>query len=84
MKVTVLERRNNMEWYEYLKEKNIWCSNIYLADVVIVNKVENIRRGLDIIDIMLMRGKEVICIKNKFGKEYYVCNHLIKEGALYI
>jgi len=84
MRVYVLEEENNMEWYEYLKEKNMWCSSIYLADVIIVNKVENIRRGLDVVDGALMMGKEVICIKNKFGREYYVCNHLIKEGAMYV
>jgi len=84
MKVYILEQENNKEWHEYLKGKNMWCGNLLLADVVIVNRVENIRRGLDIVDSMLMLGKEVICIKNKFGREYYVCNHLIKEGAMYV
>jgi len=84
MKVYVLEPKNNMEWYQYLKGKNIWCSNVYNADVVIINRVINIRKGLDVIDQVLMLGKEVICIKNKFGREYYVCNHLIKEGAIYV
>lgn len=84
MKVYVLENQNNVEWCEYLKLKNLLCNNIYIADVIIVNKVENIRKGLDIIDGALMLGKEVICIKNKFGRKYYVCNHLIKEGAMYI
>ena len=84
MKIYVLEPKNNIEWYEYLISKNIWCSNVLEADVVIVNRVENIRKGLDVVDSMLMLGKEIICIKNKFGKEYYVCNHLIKEGAIYI
>ena len=55
-----------------------------LADVVIVNRVENIRRGLDVVDVMLALGKEVICIKSGYGKEYYVCNYLIKDGAIFI
>ena len=84
MKVYVLEQENNIEWCEYLKMKNVLCTNIYIADVIIVNKVEKIRKGLDIVDSALMLGKEVICIKNKFGREYYVCNHLIKDGAMYI
>lgn len=84
MKVYVLEPRNNIEWYRYLRNKNIWCSDVYKADVIVIDRVINIRNGLDIVDQMLMLGKEVICIKNKFGKEYYVCNHLIKEGAKYI
>ena len=84
MKVYLLEYENNKDLCEYLKERNMWCNDMFLADVVIVNKVENIRRGLDVVDSMLMQGKEVICIKNKFGKEYYVCNHLIKEGAMYV
>lgn len=84
MRVYVLEEENNIEWCKYLKTKNMLCRNIYIADVIIVNKVENIRKGLDKIDFALMLGKEVICIKNKFGREYYVCNHLIKEGAMYI
>lgn len=84
MKVYVLEVSNNVEWYKYLKTKNIWCGDMYKADAIIVNRVKNIRKGLDIVDAMLMQGKEVICIKNKFGREYYVCNHLIKEGAMYV
>lgn len=84
MRVYLLEPKNNIEWYEYLRSKKIWCSNAYEADVVVINRVENIRRGLDIVDSILMAGKEVICVKNKFGREYYVCNHLIKEGAMYI
>ena len=84
MKVYVLEKENNVELWKYLKVKNILCTNIYSADVIIVNKVVNIRKGLDVIDIALMMGKEIICIKNRFGKEYYVCNHLIEEGAIYI
>lgn len=84
MRVYVLEPKNNEEWYKYLISKNICCNNVFESDVVIINRVENIRKGLDIVDAMLMLGKEVICVKNKFGKEYYVCNHLIKEGAMYI
>ena len=84
MKVYVLEPKNNIELCKYLRDKKVYEKNLTLADVVIVDKALNVRRSLDIIDIALMRGKEILCIKNGFAKEYYVSNHLIYDGAKYI
>lgn len=84
MKVYVLEPKNNIELCKYLRDKKVYEKNLTLADVVIVDKALNVRRSLDIIDIALMHGKEILCIKNEFAKEYYVCNYLIKDGAKYI
>lgn len=84
MKIYLIEINNNKELYKYLKNKYILVYNLNQADVVIVNKVYNIKLALDLIDYALMKGKEVICIKNKYAKEHYVCNYLIKNGAMYI
>lgn len=84
MKVYVLEPKNNIELCKYLRDKKVYEKNLTLADVVIVDKALNVRRSLDIIDIALMHGKEILCIKNGFAKEYYVSNHLIYDGAKYI
>ena len=84
MKVYVLEPKNNIELCKYLRDKKVYEKNLTLADVVIVDKALNVRRSLYIIDIALMHGKEILCIKNGFAKEYYVSNHLIYDGAKYI
>ena len=84
MKVYVLEPKNNIELCKYLRDKKVYEKNLTLADVVIVDKALNVRRSLDIIDIAWMHGKEILCIKNGFAKEYYVSNHLIYDGAKYI
>ena len=84
MKVYVIEPLNNIELCEYLREKKVYVKNLTLADVVIVDKALNVRKSLDIIDIALMHGKEILCIKNGFAKEYYVSNYLINDGAIYI
>ena len=67
---------------KYLKERNVYINNLTLADVVIVDKAINIRKALDTVDFALMNGKEILCFKNECKKEYYVCNYLIKEGAI--
>ena len=86
MKIYLVERINNKELYYYLKQKYIIVSrrNLDKASVIIVNKVHNVRQALDIVDFALSKGIEVICIKNNFAKEHYVCNYLIKNGASYV
>ncbi len=84
MKVYVLEPKNNIELCKYLIERKVYINSLTLADVVIVDKALNIKRSLDIIDCALMKGKEILCVKNGLGKEYYVSNYLIKDGAKFI
>lgn len=84
MKIYLIEINNNKELYKYLKNNYVIVYSLNEADVIIVNKVFNVKLALDSIDYALMKGKEVICIKNKYAKEYYVCNYLIKNGAMYI
>lgn len=84
MKVYVLEPLNNIELCKYLKNRKIYVNTLTLADVVIVDKVYNVKEGLNKVDYALMQGKEIICFKNKFAKENYVSNYLIKDGAMYI
>lgn len=86
MKIYLIESVNNKELYDYLRQKYIVVTNrrLYEANVIIVNKINNIRLALDIIDYALSQGKEIICIKDSFSKEYYVSNYLIQNGANYI
>ena len=86
MKIYLIESTSNKELYNYLKQKYVVVTKTDLneAHVIIVNKVHNIREALDIVDFALNKGKEVICIKNNFAKEYYVCNYLIQNGASYV
>lgn len=86
MKICLIEINNNKNLYNYLNQKYeiVDVKNISQASVVIVNKVYNIKRGLEIIDFALNSGIEILCIKNNFAKEHYVSNYLIKDGATYI
>ena len=84
MRVYVLEPKNNIELCNYLIERKVYINSLTLADVVVVDKVINIREGLDRIDFALMQGKEILCFKNEFKKENYVSNYLIKDGARFI
>ena len=86
MKIYLVESASNKELYNYLKQKYIVVNKTRLneANVIIVNKVHNVRQALDIVDFALNKGQEILCIKNNFAKEHYVCNHLIKDGAIYI
>lgn len=86
MKIYLVEENNNKELCDYLNKKHVLVtkSRIKEAKVIIVNKVNNVKNALDIVDFGLSQGKEIICIKNNFAKEHYVCNYLIKNGANYI
>ena len=86
MKIHIIESENNKEVVTCLNKKHelLKVENVDKAEVIIVNKAYNVKRALDIVDYALSRGVEVICIKNKFGKEYYVCNYLIQNGAMYV
>lgn len=86
MKIYLIESTLNKELRDYLKQKHIIVTKRKLneASVIIVDKVHNIRQALDIVDFALNEGKEIICIKNNFAKEHYVCNYLIQNGASYV
>ena len=89
MRILVIESERNREIVEFLENTNKYViqndiTMLSECNIVIVGLVQNIREALDIIEIALQYGIEIICIKQKFCKESYVCNLLIKEGALYI
>jgi len=86
MNIYLLEKNNNQELYDYLNKRYLVVEDkdIRKAKVVIVNKVYDVRQALDIVDFALSQGIEILCIKNKFAKEHYVCNYLIKNGARHI
>lgn len=84
LKVYLIEKENNKELLKIIQEKRIIVNNLKTANVIVVDKVKNIKEALNEIDYALMQGIEVICIKNIFSKEGYVANYLIKDGASYI
>lgn len=84
LKVYLIEKENNKELVEVIKEKRVIVDNFKLANVIVVDKVTNIKDALDKIDFALMKGMEILCIKNIFSKEGYVANYLIKDGANYV
>lgn len=84
MKIYLLEPKSNMELYNYLNARYNLTNNILDSNVIIIHKVCNIKLGLDIVDLALKYGIEIICIKSCFAKEHYVTNYLIKNGANYV
>ena len=86
MKLYLIESENNKDLYKFLIEKYVIVNKNELkqANVIVVNKVYNIKDGLDIVDFALNNGIEIICLKNNFAKEHYLCNFLIQNGACYI
>ena len=69
LNVYILEEGINLELSSYLKVRFNVVNNVDKADVILVNRVINIQKGLQIVDYSLMKGKEIVCIKNKFGRE---------------
>lgn len=84
LKVYLIEKENNKELVSVIKEKRVIVDNFKTANVIVVDKVTNVREALDKIDFALMQGTEILCIKNIFSKEGYVANYLIKDGANYV
>ena len=86
MKIYIIEKENNMDIYNYLTlKKHLVLDKIqYLnkCNVVIVSRVQKIKEALEIIDISLQSGVEVVCIKPKYND--FVCNLLIKDGATFV
>ena len=85
MKVFVIESELNKEIVEHISKKYIIQNNInklYECGAVIVGRVKNIKLALEIIDVVLQLGIDVICVKENVNN--FVCNLLIKEGAIYI
>lgn len=87
MKIFVIENELNSEIVEYISKKydiEKEITKLNSCGVVIVSLVKDIKLSLQIIDIALQCGIEVVCIRPKFCKEAFVCNLLIKEGAMYV
>lgn len=55
-----------------------------LVDVIIVGRVKKVSLGLEIIDMALIDGKEIICVCGKGGKLWYLSRHLANDGAIVI
>lgn len=60
------------------KEKLLLC----IIDGLILARVSNIEKGLDVVDFMLEEGRDVFAVPgNILYKENYLANHVIKQGA---
>lgn len=86
MNIYIIEKENNMDIYNYLTLKsylvqdNVQCLN--KCNVVIVSRVQKVKEALDIIDISLQNGAEVVCIKPNYND--FVCRLLIRDGAIFV
>lgn len=86
MRIYIIEKENNMDIYNYLTlKKHLVLDKIQhlnKCNVVIVSRVQKIKEALEIIDISLQNGVEVVCIKPNYND--FVCNLLIKDGATFV
>lgn len=86
MNIYIIEKENNVEIYEYLKGKkyNIVekLTDLHKCNAVIVSKVKKTREALELIDVGLQLGLDVICLKEP--KYNFVCNLLIQDGACFV
>lgn len=84
MNIYIIEKENNEDIYNYLSLKNYLIQDklqyLNKCSVVIVSRVQKIKEALDIIDMSLQNGAEVICIKPNYND--FVCRLLIRDGAI--
>ncbi len=67
--------RNELLIYELI--------SIALADVVIINKVNNIKLGFELLDFALDLGKDVYAVPGDiYNSDSYLSNYSIKTGAV--
>ncbi len=60
---------------------NILC--LFIADDVVINKVTNIKEGLEMLDLALEFGKDIYAIPGDiFERENYLANFALKHGAI--
>lgn len=94
LNIYVLDIHLNIDLKKYLQIKynvlktdekynNSKFNFINQADVILVSNVKNISEGLEIIDIALSMGKEIVCVMDKLN-ENYLAYILKKDGAISI
>lgn len=94
LNIYIIELENNKELLNYISTRfNVIKTYNYaklekyiekVIDVIIIAKVTNIERGIQIVDHALSCGKEVVCIRGTFEKKWYLSRHLSKDGAITI
>lgn len=86
MNIYIIEKEQNVEIYEYLKSKkyNIVenLTELHKCSAIIVSKVKKTREALELIDVSLQLGLDVICLKE--SQYNFVCNLLIQDGACFV
>ena len=76
-----VQLKNNMDSFK-LDYISTYISCL-IADELVINKVSNIKRGINGMDIMLNTGKDIYAIPgNIFEYENYLANFAIKQGAV--
>lgn len=86
MNIYIIEKEQNVEIYEYLKSQkyNIVekLTDLHKCSAIIVSKVKKTREALELIDVSLQLGLDVICLKEP--QYNFVCNLLIQDGACFV
>lgn len=86
MNIYILEKENNVEISEHLKHQNYnvveKLTDLHKCSVVIVSKVKKVQEALEIIDVGLGLGLDVICMRQP--QYNFVCNLLIQDGAFFV
>lgn len=83
MKIYVVERKINLELTLLLKKmKYNITDNFSDCSVVIVSKIKNNKEALNIVEVALQMGKEVVCFRPERCPEDFVCSILSREGAV--
>lgn len=86
MNVYVIESEQNRELCEYLKRQkyNVVENLTKLCDcsVIIVSQIKKVKEALELIDVGLQLGLDVICLKEP--QYNFVCKLLIQDGACFV
>lgn len=74
-----LKNNKNNEFLKYIQA----YVAIIISDILVINKVSNIKQGIYELDIALDLGKEIYAIPGDiFKPEKYLANFAIKQGAI--
>lgn len=86
MNVYVIEKEENAEICEHLKHQKYNVvenlTKLHNCSVILVSQVKKVREALELIDVGLGLGLEVICLMP--SRYNFVCKILIQDGAIYV
>lgn len=86
MSIYVIEKEQNIELCEYLKhQKYIVVEDVTKlcnCSVILVSQIKKVKEALELIDVGLQLGLDVICVKEP--QYNFVCKLLIQDGANFV